>query len=539
MGSYEQFNYDSSIEIFNDYLAVSRSGSEETSSTTTTNQGQDLMNFTDNRRIITPGKLSEKWKLVDDVRGGTPTMREAGRVYMPQDEDESNKVYGDKLKRAVLINKYKAAIETATGLLSANGVTVKDDGEEADIDKEFLNNVDGLGGDLETFVEEINDDQMHYGISYVLVDFPTTTGEITLEEQRDGNIRPYFVKIGPRSIIEINTRLMGAVEVLTYFEYEYKTPDNETTLRKRFSIVAPPGQPDAGVLTWATFKEERTPQGVQMILQESGTITGVDRLPIVAVYGQKVGPWLGEPVLEDLAHYNIAHWQKYAQLSSYEHIATAPMIKVTGLTSTFNAKTGGSEGELKVSPYRIIEFEKDGDAGWLEISGSSLEQGREALRFLEEKMEKEGIELTLGEAGVTATANALSASESIGKLRPIKKSLVSAFNEIFDLYAQYIGADVDYQLEINDNVSNILDDTSFARIEKLHEKQIITDEALLAAVNSTLTIKLELNENRPKPGENENDDEELGPDGQPIVRRPDTLELNGQQNNQQPEGENE
>ena len=154
-------------------------------------------------------------------------------------------------------------------------------------------------------------------------------------------------------------------------------------------------------------------------------------------------------------------------------------------------------------------------------------------------MEKEGIELTLGEAGVTATANALSASESIGKLRPIKKSLVSAFNEIFGLYAQYIGADVDYQLEINDNVSNILDDTSFARIEKLHEKQIITDEALLAAVNSTLTIKLELNENRPKTGENENDDEELGPDGQPIVRRPDTLELNGQQNNQQPEGKNE
>ena len=59
-----------------------------------------------------------------------------------------------------------------------------------------------LGSDLNTFYRHVFEDALVCGLTYVYVDYPNSVEDITLQEEKDRNLRPYAVHIKAEQLIK-------------------------------------------------------------------------------------------------------------------------------------------------------------------------------------------------------------------------------------------------------------------------------------------------------------------------------------------------
>src|SRR5690554_1483231 len=96
-------------------------------------------------RSFAQDRMLKDWHLVETLWGGTEKMREAGKVYLPQEPKESDKAYEVRLQRTFLLNLYKRTITTVAGLAFLKPVVVSGVPKEL----EYLEfNIDGTGRSL-------------------------------------------------------------------------------------------------------------------------------------------------------------------------------------------------------------------------------------------------------------------------------------------------------------------------------------------------------------------------------------------------------
>ena len=158
--------------------------------------------------------ISDKWDLVETLFGGTDAMRAAGRQYLPQNPKEPVDKYRDRLNRATLTNKYVRTIEKGVGKAFARKMNVI---LPAPLEP-LLMNADGQGTSFESFSKQILKDAINYGITYVLVDYPSSVGP-TLADQRASGAFPYFVEIKPTQLLDLRVDYINNQVQLTYFRF--------------------------------------------------------------------------------------------------------------------------------------------------------------------------------------------------------------------------------------------------------------------------------------------------------------------------------
>ena len=140
---------------------------------------------------------SARLMLAETLLGGTRAMREAGETYLPKNEGESVEKYTSRISRSFLYNVFGNTVTTMAGKPVEEPVLLGDDTPPEYV--EWAKNIDNAGRDLTTFTQDILEEAIAKGITYILVDHTQLPmgkdGKPiipTKEDEKTQNLRPYF-----------------------------------------------------------------------------------------------------------------------------------------------------------------------------------------------------------------------------------------------------------------------------------------------------------------------------------------------------------
>jgi hypothetical protein len=378
--------------------------------------------------------MSPRWELVDALLGGTEAMRAAGKKFLPQHEQESDRNYSNRLSRAVLLNMFDSTLDTLSGRPFEEEVVYGDDVPEPIVDQ-VLDDVDMQGQALQPFCQAWFRESWAKGLSHVLVDQPQRSEPTdaegkprprTLEDDRREGVRPYWVLIRPENLLAAYGEVIDGREVLTHIrilETSVERVGFEEMHVQRIRVLEPG--------TWSIWEQDGDKK--KWILADQGT-TGLSRIPLVTFYaGKRDGMMLCQPPLLGLAHLNIAHWQSAADQRNVLTVARFPILAGKGIDE---------DSKITIGPNNYLTSTEGGEWYYVEHTGAAIEAGRKDLEDLENQMASYGAEyLRKKPGGETATARALDSAETSSYLSMTVQRFEDCVAQALQLTAEWMGLD--------------------------------------------------------------------------------------------------
>ena len=384
--------------------------------------------------------LRKDYNIVDDLFEGTRAVRKHSSYYLPQEPKESNKNYEMRVDRSVLEPVFKRTILQSVGKAFSKPIEVT----VPQTLESLKANVDNTGVSIESYSKDLLTETVKYGIMYVLVDFPVTDPNFTLEDEIRAGVKPYFVNIKPADVMDIEISYVNGFATLSRFlfleyitEYDYMAKKNYSLTQAKEFVL----EEDEDGNTLVIYRIYRKDDNGKEFLYDENIIRGVDSIPVVPVYSGKVEPYIGAPPLMDLAHMNILHYRKSSDVDHSLHLGAMPMLEIKGNNSYTDPETGKEE-EIVISPNSGINVSETGGVRWIELNGSGIKTYMDNIKELEASMSILGLELTSKKALYeTATGRILDEHTSNSLLKSICIDLESSLEKAFRFAASYIGAD--------------------------------------------------------------------------------------------------
>lgn len=374
-----------------------------------------------------------RWHVIETLLGGTEAMREAGELYLPRHQEETDKGYQERLASAVLLNMVEQTLDTLSGKPFSKPLKLNDDVPEA-IAETILPDVDLQGNSLDVFARNWFREGMAKAFCHVLIDMPRPAPREdgqprTLADDRREGLRPYWVMIKPECLIFARLEVIGGVEVLQHVRIveQYTVQDGFAEVCKRRIRVLEPGL----VQLWEPVKRASS-QGEEWEMVDEWA-TGLDYIPLVTFYAHRQGFMLGKPPLLDLAHLNVAHWQSS---SDQRHILTVSRFPILACSGA----TGEDSDPVVIGPNRVLyNPDPQGRFYYVEHTGQAIAAGRTDLKDLEEQMAGYGAEFLKRKSGnQTATARALDSAEATSDLSAMTGLFEDAIAQALDITADWM-----------------------------------------------------------------------------------------------------
>lgn len=423
-----------------------------------------------------------KWDLVDNLMGGTDAMRDAGRQYLKQNPKESNAKYADRLSRATLTNKYGRTIEKAIGKAFARKMNINLPlGME-----QLIVNADGQGTSLESFSKNILKNAINYGITYVLVDYPSSIGT-TLADQRAANAFPYFVEIKPTQLLDLEVDYINNKLQLVYFRFYESVTEYSDSLAQKNTIEQV--REFKLIDSTVSYNVYRKDSKNNEMLVDSGVMS-TDVIPIIPIYGKKTQAYMGEPVLMDLAHLNVKHWWKQSDLDWNEHYGLTPILGIKGLQNQQDPETGANTiDDFTISSSTVIALGDNGGLDWTKADATGIKAAQDSLDRLLKEMDEAGLELTTRQEGgaETATGRILDANEANSILKGIVVDLNWQLYQAILIAGNYIGidaSDTDVSIDTSYTTTTASNTQDLALLRDLFNDKIITLEEMRMELKS-------------------------------------------------------
>ena len=343
------------------------------------------------------------------LMGGTAAMRKAGETYLPKFEAESREAYEARRDSSWLFNGYRKTVRDMVGRVFDKPVEL-DASAPAQIEG-WAKNIDMQGRDLSTFLRAVFEDAISgCGISYIMVDAPPRNGTVTRAQAQAANMRPYMVHLTVEDVLGWQARTINNVMTLTQIRImeSVTEPDPEDEFKQeQVSQIRVLDLVERGVQTRLYRK---TGKNDQWQLYDEPTIAqGVDEITVVPVYVNRTSFFAGEPLLDDLADVNIAHWQSQSDQRNILHFARVPILFGSGRSD---------EEPMQISAgMAVTALDPQADLKWVEHSGQAIGAGRQDLKDLEFQMETHGLQLLVSRPGAqSATGEALDAAKETSTL---------------------------------------------------------------------------------------------------------------------------
>jgi len=391
----------------------------------------------------------DRLELVNALLGGTKAMKDAGEKFLPQEPKESDELYQQRLKRSYLFNAFGRTISYLGGQVFAQPVkllpdtpsemqsTATKDGYEEDIDLK--------GNNLDAFLKPVFERGIADGVTCVLVDYPptTTTGVVSIADEKKVGLRPYWVHVPSSAIIGWRTTLVNGKTVFTQLRIKEieEVDDGQYGVKRVNRIrVLEPGR-------WFLFEQrvnESTNQNEWVRIGSAETT--LDVIPLaVFMPGRKISDLTAMPPLEDLAYMNLAHWQSNSDQMNILHFTRLPILFGRKLTDADKIE------KIELGPNRMIHSDHiEGDMKYVEHTGSSVGEGRIHLIDLETKMAMWGLQLLMPKTGtITATEKALASGESDSTLKSWALLYKDFIEQCLFYTAMYLGKDSGGTAELN------------------------------------------------------------------------------------------
>lgn len=241
------------------------------------------------------------------LMGGTRAMRKAGKRFLPKFEAESEVSYKARLASSWLFNGYRKTSRDMTGRVFDKPVEIADGAPTQVL--EWAENIDLAGNDLSTFARRVFEDGLSGpGVSYIMVDAPSRPEQVTRAQAAAMNLRPYVVHLRAEDILGWQTKVINNVTTLSQLRImeTVKEPDPEDEFTEHeIEQVRVLDRLDDGV----QVRVYRKVRYDEWQLHEGPSFTGLSEITVVPFYANRTSFFAGEPLLDDLADVNIAHWQ--------------------------------------------------------------------------------------------------------------------------------------------------------------------------------------------------------------------------------------
>lgn len=444
----------------------------------------------------------ESWLMVDTLMGGTLSMRQAGKSYLPQEPKETDDEYLRRLKRSTLDNYYKEAINKAVGKVFSKDVSL----EELPTELQMLaEDVDSQQRNLTQFSKDVFADAMNHGVSYIMVDYakvPMDAPFANRAQELASGTRPYWVKVSSSSVLDARPASFNGSERLSVFKFQETISElNEDGIGEKMvqQIREYRQLPDAsgnpGPVEYFVYRLD--PENKERYeIHDQGIVTA-SAIPVAPVYANRTGFYLGKPPMMELAELNMQHWAQSSDLNNIMHVVTVPFLFAKGLTE-MDAK--GRAKAMTVSIHQAINTaNKDADVKWIEHGGSAVNSAKEHLSDLTARMEYLACQLsTQASSNVTATQAAISAAEANSNLKSMALQLQDGINAALFFTAEFLGLTNYGRAAVNTAFSvDYVDAATFAEVKALFDMGLIDRDVLIAEakrrniVDSTVKAKPE------------------------------------------------
>lgn len=370
--------------------------------------------------------MAENWRLLDALWGGTKSMRAAGKVYLPQEEGESDKAYEARLRRSFLYPAFKNTIQRLAGQAFLKDVVVENVPKELEYLEHFF---DSEGRSITEVAYDLMVDQLRFGKAHGIVDYPSVTHRLTLADERALKIRPYFTRIDPRDLIAWRSHKTGGADVLDQIRIQeiLIEPYDEFSEIEVYRVrVFYPDHVD--IYRLSEDKE---------IVKETTVDFTLGEIPLVTAYGEKTGFLTAKSPLEDLAWLNLRHWQSSSEQNNVLHVSRVPIFFAKGFEE-------GALTSVTIGPQRgIVTTNESADIRYVEHSGAAIEAGENDLDRLESQMRRAGADLmfTQSVSRQTASARQTDRVESVSVIQTIIDSLERALENVYEIAGRWIGVD--------------------------------------------------------------------------------------------------
>lgn len=374
--------------------------------------------------------MAPAWSIIDDLCGGTTTMRARGRTYLPQYPKEENDSYASRLNRGFLFNGVRDAIEKVVAGPFEKPVTLNGDlpsgiaGIEADADR--------AGRSLTDFCRDWFFDAVSHGMSHVLVEYPPITGTPDRRTERLGlGVRPYLVDIkAPQLISAKKRRASNGQFVLSQVRYKETIAEDDGDY----------GECDANYIRVINAAPEGTESGTVELHRETDPGSGnyvmdgepqeyrYPGIPLVTLYTRRTGFMTARPPFEDLAWLNIEHWQKK---TAHSHALEAVGFAVLAF---FGVDLEDLPETLCFGPHSILGIPGEGvDAKFLEHSGAGIGALEAYTDKLVEKMVALGLRPHVEQApSRTATGESITAAREHSVAQSWAMNLAESIVKVYE-----------------------------------------------------------------------------------------------------------
>lgn len=434
----------------------------------------------------------EAWGMVQDLWGGTKTMRAARTTWLPQEEEESDKGYDNRLKRSFLLNMYRSAVENVAGKPFSKPVTLQNSENLPEPLDQIEEDVDRTGRGLTQFGKEILTYAVHYGVHFVLVDFPTRDPKqpATLASDRANKIRPMFVHVKAPDLRWIEVIWINGVPKLNririHEQVEIETGEGGTEVVDQIREISR--------TEWKLHQKAEDAEDFSEVSNGKNTFGEV---PLLAFYTNRTGFMRGQPAFEDLAWLNICHWQSNSDQRSILRFARVGILFLKGL----NAEE--KKEKIQIGANRVLKTSSEkADGKFIEHSGHSIQAGERDLEKLENQMRHMSLQPYVKQSGnVTATAKAIDTSEADSMIQSWVRLLEDFIKELYRVAGLWVKKELPDEFDVSiqkDFALSLRGDEDIKELREMVLNDLISHETYLreikrrSVLHESLDIEVEL-----------------------------------------------
>ena len=410
-------------------------------------------------------ELNKKSKIIDDLLGGTATMRKAAQTYLFQMEMEEPYSYRKRLERSTLYPALSETLSQMTGRVFFNPIDVANVTETV---QALFDDMDLAGNNLDVFASRWFYSALAYGCSFALIDFTRVDGVKSRAEEKSLNARPYWVHIKPHQVLGIKTARVNGKQAITQFRYvvNEQVEDGEFGVKTMKHVYV---YEIGKVRKFSEAEGEFRLESELLLTAQNRPLDFVPVVPFITKRNELTNAI--EPPLMELAYLNIKHWQSQSDQDNITNIARVPLLAIYSNDEVKQLSIGGSAIHLPV----------DSSMQFVEHSGHAIASGVESLKDLEEQMKTAGAKL------LTKTALAMTDSQArdeAGKEISQLRLLANRFEDAIDLALEYtahwlgIAKEQVGNVQISGNIENDLDPSaSMASVIQLRNAGVISNQS--------------------------------------------------------------
>ena len=382
------------------------------------------------------------WEIMKAVVSGTEYLRENSETFLPLEPREDYAAYLARVNRAVFTPYTQRLIRAAAGLILRKPISITGDPYWTEI---FNKDVDGCGSDLDEYARRLVTCALTYGHSHVLVDFPAPSDARSLAEERALNRRPYWIEVDPTNIYgwrldresnygNLTQVRIGEKAVVADGEFGEKVYDQIRVIEsgryrvfrqeeKKLEMEGPFPYP-------ASF--DQSDATAEYDLVESGDFS-LGQIPLVTIYADKKDTMTSRPPLLDIAHLNLAHFQRQADLIHSLHIASQPMLVLEGWDDQTK--------DMAISVNYAMATQPGNKVYYVEPASSAFEAQTSEIQELQQQMATLGISTLSQQKFVAESADArrLDRIDTNSMLSMVSMDLESGLQKSYNLAADYLG----------------------------------------------------------------------------------------------------